>query len=116
MSLPEMLRDENPTCERRSVTPEEWLRDGKWTRYGIGPELAALVEAADELINTFNQPESVTKHYDTARAALAATLAQSLAAHDAEVLERAAKIAAGYNHGARAAEAIRALAAQEVKP
>ena len=44
-----MLRDENPTCERRSVTPEEWQRDGKWTRYGIGPELAALVEADDKL-------------------------------------------------------------------
>ena len=47
MNLPDMLRAENPMCERRSATPEEWQKNGKWTLYPIGPELAALVEAAD---------------------------------------------------------------------
>ena len=47
--LPDMLRDENPMCERRSATPEEWQANGKWTLYPIGPELAALVEADDKL-------------------------------------------------------------------
>ena len=48
MNLPEMLREQDPLCERRSVTPEEWQTNGKWTQYGIGAELAALVEAADD--------------------------------------------------------------------
>ena len=48
MNLPDMLRAENPMCERRSATPEEWQKNGKWTLYPIGPELAALVEAQDE--------------------------------------------------------------------
>ena len=48
--LPDMLRAENPMCERRSATPEEWQANGKWTLYPIGPELAALVEADDRTI------------------------------------------------------------------
>ena len=77
MNLPDMLRAENPMCERRSATPEEWQKNGKWTLYPIGPELAALVEAADALIDTFHQPDSVTKHYDAARAALVAKIGGS---------------------------------------
>lgn len=62
---------------------------------------------------------------DECAAALATTPAASLAAHDAEVLERAATVAESYlwniasipsDYGAACGDAIRALAAQEVKP
>jgi len=62
---------------------------------------------------------------DCQRKALSATPAQSLAAHDAEVLERAATCAEAFlwnlpaiqsQVGANCGDAIRALAAQEVKP
>ncbi len=71
--LPDMLRDENPMCERRSATPEEWQANGKWALYPIGPELAALVEAADEFINSGPWPDTIAA-YIKARAALAAKI------------------------------------------
>lgn len=68
MNLPDMLRAENPMCERRSATPEEWQKNGKWTLYPIGPELAALVEAADA---------GDVEAYKAARAALEAKIGGS---------------------------------------
>ena len=76
MNLPDMLRDENPTIEVRDLDYAR-KRSDKWVHVGIGPELAALVEAADVLIDTFHQPDSVTKHYDAARAALVAKIGGS---------------------------------------
>ena len=79
MNLPDMLRAENPMCERRSATPEEWQANGKWTLYPIGPELAALVEAADEMADDRDtQTDSgAAGRYDIARAALVAKIGGS---------------------------------------
>ena len=76
MNLPDMLRAENPMCERRSATPEEWQKNGKWTLYPIGPELAALVEAADVLRANYLGGDMMD-NYDAARAALEAKIGGS---------------------------------------
>ena len=79
MNLPDMLRAENPMCERRSATPEEWQKNGKWTLYPIGPELAALVEAADVVCDSDSPGASAHDlwRYETARAALVAKIGGS---------------------------------------
>lgn len=73
-SLPDMLRDDNPTVERRN---EGWAarREDKWLQVGIGPELAALVEAADAVVRGCPPDAEYEVHsYNEARAALVAAL------------------------------------------
>ena len=75
MNLPDMLRDENPTIEVRDLDYAR-KRSDKWVHVGIGPELAALVEAADVLRANYLGGDMMD-NYDAARAALEAKIGGS---------------------------------------
>lgn len=71
--LYEVVAEAEPSIEDYNYN---WIaeRGEKWVWRNIGPQLAAVLKAADELIDTFSQPDSVTKHYDAAVADLRRTL------------------------------------------
>ena len=75
MNLPDMLRAENPTIEVRDLDYAR-KRSDKWVHVGIGPELAALVEAADVLRANYLGGDMMD-NYDAARAALEAKIGGS---------------------------------------
>ena len=78
MNLPDMLRAENPTIEVRDLDYAR-KRSDKWVRVPIGPELAALVEAADVVCDSDSPGASAHDlwRYETARAALVAKIGGS---------------------------------------